>query len=420
MKNFEFDFSPQQEEEEDKSGDEIALTVGQLTGHIKSLLEGDIGSVTVRGEISNWKPASSGHIYFSLKDSEAMISAAFFRGAASRMKAAGAMRDAIKDGSEVICRGKISVYAPRGSYQIIVESLEPVGAGSLQAQFEALKKKLHAEGLFDPDRKRALPLLPTRIVVITSPTGAAIRDVLSVLKRRFAGVQVLVIPALVQGASAAGELVKALRTANEHKLGDVILLTRGGGSLEDLWSFNDEELAREIYNSNIPVVSAVGHEVDFTIADFVADLRAPTPSAAAELLVRESQALVEAVEDFRLRLGRAARQEISQARLMLQSAVSALKNPRERINDLRLRFDDWSERLESTLQNTLERRREKVERLEGSLKALSPLRVLERGYAIAFAADGKALRSVAQLPAGAAFSLRLHDGKIAAESNGKE
>lgn len=388
------------------------VTVSQLTSSIKAILEGGVGAVTVRGEISNWRPAASGHIYFSLKDAGAMIGAAFFKGAASRLKGV-----VVKDGLEVICHGRISVYAPRGTYQIIVESIEPVGAGSLQAQFEALKKKLFEEGLFDQDRKRPIPVMPSRIVVITSPTGAAIRDVLSVLKRRFAGVKVLVVPALVQGAAAAPELVRALRTANEFALGDVILLTRGGGSLEDMWCFNDEELAREIYSSKIPVVSAVGHEIDFTIADFVADLRAPTPSAAAELLVREKQILVDTVDDLQGRLVRCLRQEIQGLRMLLKSVVSGLKNPRERINDLRLRFDDWSERLAFAARRCVETRRFDLGRYEGSLKALSPLQVLERGYSIAFA-GGRAVKSAADLPKGSSFQLRLHDGTVDAESRG--
>jgi len=398
---------------EEKADDgEIVISVGQLTGAIKNLLEGEVGSVSVRGEISNWRPASSGHIYFSLKDSEAVISAALFRGQAMRSKRISEM----KDGVEVILRGKISVYPPRGTYQIIVDNIEPVGAGGLQAKFEALKKKLQLEGLFDQERKRALPAFPQRIVVITSPTGAAIRDVLSVLKRRFAGVNVLIMPCLVQGAEAAKELVKAVRTANEHKLGDVILLTRGGGSLEDLWCFNDEALAREIFKSEIPVVSAVGHEVDFTICDFVADLRAPTPSAAAELLVRELDSMVDALGEIQLRLGYAVRNEIEGARLLLRSMVAALKNPRDRINDLRLRFDDWSERLGGAALRSLERNTHLVKQLQGSLEALSPLKVLERGYAIAFDKNGRAVRSVKQLPPATGFELRLHDGSVKAES----
>ena len=392
--------------------EETVISVGQLTSSIKSLLEGEVGYVSVRGEISNWRPASSGHIYFSLKDSEAVISAALFRGSAIRTKKINEM----KDGVEVICRGRISVYPPRGTYQIIVESMEQVGAGGLQAQFEALKKKLHAEGLFDSERKRPLPVFPQRIVVISSPTGAAIRDVLSVLKRRFAGVNVLLIPALVQGAEAAKDLCRAIRTANEHQLGDVILLTRGGGSLEDLWCFNDESLAREIYNSKIPVVSAVGHEIDFTIADFVADLRAPTPSAAAELLVRELDAMVESLGEVQLRLANAVRNELHGARLLLRSAVAGLKNPRDRINDLQLRFDDWTERLGHAARRCLEKREHAVKSLQGSLEALSPLRVLERGYAIAFDKSGKALRHARQLPPGTHFELQLQDGTVKAET----
>jgi exodeoxyribonuclease VII large subunit len=390
------------------------VSVGQLTASIKSILEGGIGTVSVRGEISNWRPAASGHIYFSLKDSEAVISAALFRGSAMRVKGISAM----KDGVEVILRGKISVYAPRGTYQIIAESMEAVGAGGLQAKFEALKKKLQLEGLFDEERKRPLPVFPERIVVITSPTGAAIRDVLSVLKRRFAGVNVLVIPALVQGAGAPAELIRALRQANEFKLGDVILLTRGGGSLEDLFCFNDEELAREIYNSQIPVVSAVGHEIDFTIADFVADLRAATPSAAAEILVQEAEAMIENLQDFQVRLVQGARRAIQDAQLSLRALAGALKNPRDRIQDLQLRFDDWSERLATAMKRRIERHGDVVTRMQDKLNALSPLRVLERGYAIAFDGAGQAIRSVSQLPAGTTFKLRVQDGVVEADSKG--
>ncbi len=407
-------FSNLENEREDAEENRV-ITVGQLTASIKAILEGGLGLVSVRGEISNWRPASSGHIYFSLKDSEAVISAALFRGSAMRMKGLSTM----KDGVEVIVRGRISVYAPRGSYNIVVESIEAVGAGGLQAKFEALKKKLQAEGLFDSERKRPIPVFPQRIVVITSPTGAAIRDVLSVLKRRFSGVNVLLISALVQGESAPRDLIRALRCANEHNLGDVILLTRGGGSLEDLFCFNDEDLAREIFNSKIPVVSAVGHEIDFTIADFVADLRAPTPSAAAELLVREQEAMIEALMEIQLRLAKCARHELQQAKLMLRSMVASLKNPRDRIQELQLRFDDWTERLASAVRRRFERNRDLVLRLEVELHALSPLQVLERGYSIAFDAQGRALRSVHVLPAGTRFELRLHDGSIAAESGGR-
>ena len=410
------DLFNRQEDELDEAEQpaERIVSVGQLTASIKGILEGAMGAVSVRGEISNWRPAASGHIYFSLKDSEAVISAALFRGSSLRVKNLAAL----KDGVEVICRGKISVYPPRGSYQLIADSLEAVGSGGLQVQFEALKKKLQAEGLFEAGRKRAIPAFPRRIVVITSPTGAAIRDVLSVLKRRFAGVNVLLIPAVVQGVDAPREIVRALRLANEHGLGDVILLTRGGGSFEDLFCFNDEFLAREIFSSRIPVVSAVGHEIDFTIADFVADLRAPTPSAAAELLVREQEAMIEALREIQVRVAKCARHELRQARLRLKSLAAALKNPRDRIQDLQLRFDDWSERLASAARRRVEKNSELLKRLEAGLSALSPLQVLERGYAIAFDGQGRAIRSAKRLPAGVRFELRLHDGSVAAESSG--
>ncbi len=396
-------------ETEKKTTEPKVISVAQLTHSIKSLLEGGIGLVTVKGEISNWRPAASGHIYFSLKDSEAVISAALFRGAASKLKGPPP-----KDGMEVICRGRISVYPPRGTYQIIVESMEPVGSGSLQAQFEALKKKLFQEGLFDSARKRKIPVLPNRIVVITSPTGAAIRDVLSVLKRRFAGVNVLILPALVQGADAPAELIRALRLANEKALGDVILLTRGGGSLEDLWCFNDENLAREIFRSEIPVVSAVGHEIDFTIADFVADLRAPTPSAAAELLIREKEMLLETIVEWQARLVKTMKTDLHRFRLELKGIASKLKNPKDRINDLRLRFDDWSERLGTAAKSSIDRKRQKLDRLNASLQALSPLNVLERGYSIAFV-NGKAVKRIGEISVGESFQLRLQDGHINAE-----
>lgn len=391
---------------------DTAVSVTQLTQSIKALLEGGVGAVTVRGEISNWRPAASGHIYFSLKDTDAAISAALFRGAASRLNSAP-----FKDGLEVICRGRVSVYAPRGTYQIIVESMEPVGAGGLQAAFEALKKKLHSEGLFDQSRKRELPAMPERIVVITSPTGAAIRDVLSVLKRRFSSVDVLIIPALVQGAEAHKDLIRALQVANENALGDVILLTRGGGSLEDLWCFNSEELARAIVASEIPVVSAVGHEIDFTIADFVADLRAATPSAAAELLVKEKQAIVSSVETAQARLIRSITQELQQRKLMLKAVVSKIKSPKDRINELRLRFDDWTERLISSTQKVVDSEMQRVQKLEASLQALSPLKVLDRGYSITFDRSGRAVKSVKQVKKGDLLEVRVSDGSLSTQVN---
>lgn len=388
------------------------ITVSQLTATIKGMLEGGIGMVSVKGEISNCKPAASGHVYFVLKDADATLSAALFRGQMSRLK-----NVQLKDGAEVICHGKLSVYPPRGSYQIIVDSIEAVGAGSLQAAFEALKKKLLGEGLFDLSHKKALPSMPQKIVVITSPTGAAIRDVLSVLKRRFSGIQVIIIPTLVQGEAAAADLIRALRIANEYKLGEVILLTRGGGSLEDLWCFNSEELAREIFKSEIPVVSAVGHEVDFTIADFVADLRAPTPSAAAEILVKEKKSIDELVQELKMRLVQVTQKDLRQANNQLNAIIARLRNPKDRINELRLRFDDWSERLVSAMDRSIERRGQLLHQLQQSMQALSPLRVLERGYAIAQSNEGAIFRSAKNLKKGEEVYIRFHDGRVKTEVN---
>ena len=263
-------------------------TISEITYIIQNLLENTLGRFSVKGEITNFHPAASGHIYFSLKDEKASISVALFRSTVAKIKNIQA-----KNGMEVIVQGSLSVYPPRGSYQIIAQSMEAVGEGSLQAQFEELKKKLHKEGLFEEKRKRKLPSMPQKIAIITSPAGAAIQDVLTVLKRRHSGTEVLLIPSLVQGESADLEIIRGLSMANDPRINaDLILLTRGGGSLEDLWCFNSEQLARAIFESRLPIVSAVGHEVDFTIADFVADFRAPTPSAAAELIVKERDAII--------------------------------------------------------------------------------------------------------------------------------
>ncbi|MCO5143739.1 MAG: exodeoxyribonuclease VII large subunit [Oligoflexia bacterium] len=385
-----------------------AISISELTYNIKDLLENGIGKVFVRGEISNWRPAASGHIYFSLKDAETSISSAMFRGVASRIKTK------FKDGMEVECRGKISVYPLRGTYQIIVDSMSLVGEGSLQAKFEALKQKLHKEGLFDSSRKKSLPAMPERIVVVTSPTGAAIKDVLSVLKRRYAGVKVLVYPTLVQGEEAPIQMIAALEAINRYKLGDVILLTRGGGSIEDLWCFNDENLARAIAKSDLPIVSAVGHEIDFTIADFVADLRAPTPSAAAELLVREHSVLLESVTDLKQRLVSNAKNNFRRFQMNFREILSKLKNPKDKIIDLQLRFDDWTDRLISVIDVALKNEKRKLDFYFQNLNALSPLKVLERGYSITFLENGTAVKNEKEIPLGSKFSVKLSRGDIKA------
>lgn len=386
-----------------------ALSVSELTGKIKSSLESDFFEVWVRGEVSNLKPASSGHLYFSLKDHQATLAAAAFGW--SRKK----VTFQLKDGMEVLCRGNISVYPPRGNYQLLVDAIEPLGAGSLQMAFQQLKEKLLKEGLFDAARKRPLPRYPTRIVVITSPQAAALRDVLTVLKRRAPFVDVMLVPAVVQGEDAPQKLIQALKVANHYRLGDAILLTRGGGSIEDLWSFNHEELARAIATSAIPVVSAVGHEIDFTISDFVADLRAPTPSAGAEILTQHWVELRERNRQLEQRLLTSLKRDLLLKRRTLEAISHRLKSPKDRLREQGQRLDELDLGLQRAILWMLERRKTSLERLMTQLHALSPLNVLSRGYALV-QAEGKSggrkvIRSAKEVMPGAELVLRFSDGE---------
>ncbi|MBI4125717.1 MAG: exodeoxyribonuclease VII large subunit [Deltaproteobacteria bacterium] len=330
-------------------------SVSELTKDIRALLEGRFPEVWVSGEVTDFRGNRAGrHWYFSLKDESSKIRAIIF-GAADRR-----FPFDLEDGLEVICRGKINVYPPTGQYSLIIDHVEPKGIGALQLAFEQLKKKLQAEGLFDREHKKSLPFLPKKIGVVTSPTGAAIRDILNILQRRFPSVDVLLVPALVQGEGAAQSIAEGIRLLNQREDIDVMIVGRGGGSMEDLWAFNEEVVARAIFDSRIPVISAVGHEIDFTIADFVADVRAPTPSAAAELAVPN-------VQDLLTRVGRL----------------------KERLKDPRLRFPDWLLRVDE-LQNRLayvwevgwERRSQHLKKLLSNLDHLSPLHVLAKGYGV--------------------------------------
>jgi exodeoxyribonuclease VII large subunit len=387
----------------------LALTVSELTGRIKSSLESDFTEVWVQGEISNLKPASSGHLYFSLKDSNATLSAAAFGWGRKKNTFQ------LKDGMEVLCRGNISVYPPRGNYQLLVDAIEPMGAGSLQMAFEQLKEKLLKEGLFDSNRKKPLPLYPTRIVVITSPQAAALRDVLTVLRRRAPWVEVILVPALVQGEDASQKLIQALKVANHYRLGDVILLTRGGGSIEDLWSFNHEELARAIAESVLPVVSAVGHEIDFTISDFVADLRAPTPSAGAEILTQHWMELRERTRQLQLRLLNSVKRDLLLKRRTLESISLRLKSPKDRLREQSQRLDELDLGLQRAILWMLERRKTSLERWMTQLHALSPLNVLSRGYALVQVEEKngirRVVRSAREVMPGAELCLRFSDGE---------
>jgi len=355
-----------------------AVTVSELTSQIKSTVEPVFQNVWVRGEISNFKPAPSGHLYFSLKDSQSMISAAFFGW--GRKSGTAAMK--LKDGVEVLCRGKISIYGPRGSYQIVVDHMEPLGAGALQVAFEQLKAKLESEGMFAPARKRALPAYPQRVAVVTSPTGAVVRDIINVMGRRAPNVRITVIPTVVQGADAAQKIIAALELANRHALGEVVILARGGGSMEDLWCFNNEDLARAIVASKLPVISAVGHETDFTIADFVADLRAPTPSAAAEIVTAKWADIASQVTEFKMRLWNGFKRSFQEKQLLFKSIASRLLDPKDRLRDQSQKCDDLHSRMENAIGKLLENRKLRLQQWMGKLDALSPLKVLERGYAI--------------------------------------
>ena len=384
-----------------------AMTVSSLTMKIKRNLEGEFREIWVQGEISNLKEATSGHAYFSLKDDGATISAAAFGW--GKKKTAGFQ---LKDGLQVICRGNVSVYAPRGNYQLLVDVIEPLGAGALQLAFEQLKEKLQKDGLFELERKRPLPKYPSKIVVISSPQAAALRDILTVLKRRAPFVEVIIVPALVQGEEAPGKLIQALKVANHYRLGDVILLSRGGGSIEDLWAFNHEELARTIARSEIPVVSAVGHEIDFTIADFVSDLRAPTPSAGAEIITQHWVELRERSQQLNMRLSQTMRREILLKRRSLEALAARLRNPRDQLREKAQKVDELSMRLERLIAHLIERKKMALERLTGQLDALSPLAVLSRGYALIQDDQKKLIRSASQVKSKQVLQLKFADGEV--------
>ncbi len=380
-------------------------TVTELTQQIRGLLEPAFRQVWVQGELSNLRPAASGHVYFSLKDEGASVSAAVFGWGSKRRPFE------LKDGLQVLCRGKVSVYPPRGTYQLVVDQIEPLGAGALQVAFEQLKAKLAAEGLFDPRRKRPLPAFPRRIAVITSPSGAAIQDMLNILRRRAPHLHVLVIPALVQGDEAPKQLVRGLEIANRHQLGDILVLARGGGSMEDLWCFNDEGLARAIASSKIPVISAVGHEIDFTISDFVSDLRAPTPSAAAEIVSGNWVDVSARLRDAQMRLGSAIVRDLQMRRRLLEHVSARVVSPRDRLREQAQRCDDLFLRLERAMRTRLERKHAFVEQWMGKLDALSPLRVLERGYSIVRTDENGVIRSASQVQEGQRLRITFHDGE---------
>lgn len=384
------------------------FSVGQINRYIKNLLENDfiLNSLLVQGEISNFKAHTSGHWYFTLKDAQGAISCVMFRQAAMEVPFEP------ENGMQVILFGRISLYEKTGQYQLYGEFLQPVGMGALQMAFEQMKEKLAAEGLFDADFKRELPARIQTIAVITSPTGAAVRDIIQIASRRDPRVKIAIFPTLVQGEFAAADIVKSLKLANSWGKADVIILGRGGGSMEDLWAFNEESVARAIFASEVPVISAVGHETDFTIADFVSDLRAPTPSAAAELATTELSAVQEDLESLTLRLEREMQAILtaSQRRLDFLKERPVLKRPLERIRQTQIYLEEKERLLLREILQRLEKNTMRLAAAESRLAAGSPFSIMQRGYAIAMDEKGMPVTSARAAEVGQALQVRMKDG----------
>ena len=393
------------------------FSVSELNNYIKSIFENNrtLTSVSVRGEISNFTNHRSGHLYFSIKDADGQIRAVMFRSRAASLKFLP------ESGMKVIIHGSVTVYPRDGSYQIYVSSMQPDGIGALYLAYEQMKARLAEEGLFDDIYKKPIPEYPSRIGVITSPTGAAVRDIINVTGRRFPMAEIYVYPALVQGEGAEESLIRALDYLDRSRLCDVIIIGRGGGSIEDLWAFNSERLARRIFDAEVPVISAVGHETDFTICDFVADMRAPTPSAAAEIAVPDRRELMMRLDSYYERLSSALVAKVSRAkdRLEYLKNTAIAHSPENIIKTKREQLSRYSEISEMIINSRLERSRERLALAAEKANALSPLSILSRGYSIA-ECDGKVLRSVNELSVGDEFDLIMSDGVIGAKVNTKK
>ncbi len=388
--------------------------IAEITREIKVLLEGRFPGVWVEGEVSNVRRPGSGHLYFTLKDEESQLQAVLYRSQAMRT------RFELRDGLQVVAFGDISVYEKGGRYQLTVSEIEPKGVGALQLAFEQMKARLREEGLFDPARKRPIPLLPRSIGIVTSPSGAAIRDILSVIERRFANVRILISPVRVQGETAAAEVVAAIDGLNRRADVDVIIVTRGGGSIEDLWAFNEEPVARAIARSRIPVISAVGHEIDFTIADFVADLRVPTPSAAAELVVARKSELQEKLAALSSRISASARAMVAELRrrLIVCAQSYVLQAPENVVRQYQQLLDELEGRLGRSFRHRLELGRAGLSGIAGKLESLSPVAILSRGYSVVFRErDGAVVTGSSQVRPGDVVRLKLARGGFTASVN---
>ena len=389
-----------------------AISVTQMNLYIKELMNRDdvLTDVLVKGELSNFKAHSSGHMYMSLKDEGGVMRAVMFRGSAAKLKFQP------QNGMKVIAHGRITVYERDGQYQLYIDDMQQEGIGDLYVAFEELKAKLSKEGLFDPMHKKPLPKYPRKVGVVTAPTGAAIRDIINVLSRRFSYADILLYPVLVQGENSAQSIVEASRYFNRIKGVDVLIVGRGGGSIEDLWSFNEEIVAREIFQSEIPIVSAVGHEIDFTIADFVADLRAPTPSAAAELVVPSQVELKEKFNNVYSRLYSQANRVLERARMQVnhQTEHPVLRNPMMKLNEYKIYLDRLYQEFQDGCCGILEKKQQQLKLAAAKLDGLSPLGVLSRGFSVAQNEQGGVVQSVKQVQAGQHLNIMVQDGTIQA------
>lgn len=389
------------------------FTVSQISQEIRNCLESRFSSLWVKGELSNFTAHSSGHWYFTLKDKSSQIKGVMFKGQNQKLS----FRP--ETGNEILVQGQISSYPLRGDYQILCHEMEIVGSGLLQKKFEQLKRKLQQEGLFDPSRKRPLPSFPRHIALVTSPTGAALRDILQILKRRFKGVKVTLIPALVQGEQAPASLLKALSLSRKIPA-DVLIIGRGGGSMEDLWAFNDEALARAVASHPVPVISAVGHEIDFTICDFSADLRAPTPSAAAELVVQNVIDLLDSLQGFKKQLIQNLQMKLGFLKDKLSTVEKGLARPGRLIQDFSQSLDDLSERLNQSMTQFFERGRDQLRHIERVLKSLDPKTVMKRGFSIVSNAKGELICHTKDLKVKETLHIDFFEGRASALVTEKE
>jgi len=398
--------------------EQVIISVSEINQYLKGRFDSDpnLMELCIRGELSNYKVYPSGHHYFTLKDAEGALRCVMFRGNAAKI------RFRPENGMKVLAMGRITVFPRDGAYQLYCTGLTPDGVGDLHVAFEQLKARLLEEGLFDQSHKKPLPAYPHRIAIVTSSAGAAVRDMLRILGKRYPLSKVMLLPVRVQGAEAPAEIAGAIRYANRHQLADVLIVGRGGGSMEDLWAFNDERVARAIYASEIPVVSAVGHEPDVTISDFVADLRAATPSNGAELVAPDQLELRQRLAQLGNRLASAADRKISQNKEKLRalSRTRVLQNPLNYYEDKRLLLDHLTRQLSAMTQNRIGRQKQRFVALAAALDAMSPLKVLSRGYAIVQTTEGKVVRSCSDAEPGARIDIGLQDGKLSAIVQAKE